>query len=74
MMTCAKCGCAITAEIKKGKYLLSNCTLEGKKVSYDYKLPFAYFVNFDNCNKKHPGCDCLARSRLTGLRTFFSQA
>ena len=38
-------------------YLLSNCTLEGRKVSYDYNLPFSYFVNFDSCRKKYPGCD-----------------
>lgn len=38
-------------------YLLSNCTLEGEKVSYDYNLPFSYFVNFDSCRKKYPGCD-----------------
>ncbi|MCD8378386.1 MAG: recombinase family protein [Candidatus Gastranaerophilales bacterium] len=38
-------------------YLLSNCKLEGKKVSYDYNLPFLYFVNFDSCRKKYPGCD-----------------
>lgn len=25
-MTCAKCGCAITAEIKKGKYVYYHCT------------------------------------------------
>lgn len=31
------------------KYLLSNCKLDSKKVSYDYNLPFAYFVNFDSC-------------------------
>lgn len=35
-------------------YLLSNCTLEGEKVSYDYNLPFSYFVNFDSCRKKYP--------------------
>ncbi len=33
-------------------YLLSNVTLEGEKVSYDYNLPFSYFVNFDSCRKK----------------------
>ena len=38
-------------------YLLSNCTLEDEKVSYDYNLPFSYFVNFDSCRKKYPGCD-----------------
>ena len=32
-------------------------TLEGEKVSYDYNLPFSYFVNFDSCRKKYPGCD-----------------
>lgn len=34
-------------------YLLSNVTLEGEKVSYDYNLPFSYFVNFDSCRKKY---------------------
>lgn len=38
-------------------YLLSNCKLEDKKVSYDYNLPFSYFINFDSCRKKYPGCD-----------------
>lgn len=38
-------------------YLLSNCTLEGRKVSYDYNLPFSYFINFDSCRKKYPGLD-----------------
>ena len=38
-------------------YLLSNCKLEGKKVSYDYNLPFSYFINFDSCRKKYPRCD-----------------
>ena len=38
-------------------YLLSNCTLEGEKVSYDYNLPFSYFVNFDSCRKKYPRVD-----------------
>lgn len=38
-------------------YLLSNVTLNGEKVSYDYNLPFSYFVNFDSCRKKYPGCD-----------------
>lgn len=38
-------------------YLLSNCTLEGRKVSYDYNLPFSYFINFDSCRKKYPGSD-----------------
>lgn len=35
-------------------YLLSNCKLEGRKVSYDYSLPFLYFINFDSCRKKIP--------------------
>ena len=38
-------------------YLLSNCKLEGKKVSYDYNLPFSYFINFESCRKKYPGLD-----------------
>ncbi len=38
-------------------HLLSNCTLEGRKVSYDYNLPFSYFINFDSCRKKYPGLD-----------------
>lgn len=38
-------------------YLLSNCKLEDKKVSYDYNLPFSYFINFDSCRKKYPRCD-----------------
>jgi hypothetical protein len=36
------------------KFLLSNCTLKDKKVSYDYNLPFAYFVNFDSYQEKYP--------------------
>ena len=43
-------------EMEKRKflnYLLSNCTLEGEKVSYNYNLPFSYFVNFDSCRKKY---------------------
>lgn len=39
------------------KYLLSNWTINNKKVSYDYNLPFAYFVNFDSCQEKYPGSD-----------------
>lgn len=39
------------------KFLLSNCTINDKKVSYDWNLPFTYFVNFDNCQEKYPGCD-----------------
>ncbi len=35
------------------KFLLSNCTINNKKVSYDYTLPFAYFVNFDSCQEKY---------------------
>ena len=38
-------------------YLLSNCTLKDGKVSYDYNLPFSYFVKFGSCRKKYPGCD-----------------
>lgn len=38
-------------------YLLSNVTLNDEKVSYDYNLPFSYFINFDSCRKKYPGCD-----------------
>lgn len=38
-------------------YLLSNCTLEGRKVIYDYNLPFSYFINFSTWYKKYPGCD-----------------
>jgi DNA invertase Pin-like site-specific DNA recombinase len=38
-------------------YLLSNVTLDGEKVSYNYNLPFSYFINFDSCRKKYPGCD-----------------
>lgn len=34
-------------------YLLSNCTLKGEKVSYDYNLPFSYFINFDSCREKY---------------------
>ena len=34
-------------------YLLSNCVLKGRRVSYDYNLPFSYFVNFDVCRKKY---------------------
>ena len=39
------------------KFLLSNSTISNKKVSYDYTLPFAYFVNFDSCQEKYPGLD-----------------
>ena len=38
-------------------YLISNVTLEGEKVSYNYNLPFSYFVNFSKSNKKYPRCD-----------------
>lgn len=34
--------------------LLSNCVLKGRKVSYDYSLPFSHFVNFDTYRKKFP--------------------
>ena len=33
MLTCAECGCAITAEIKKGKYIYYHCTGNGGKCS-----------------------------------------
>ena len=39
------------------EYFMSNCKLEGRKVSYDYNLPFSYFINFDSCRKKYPGGD-----------------
>ena len=39
------------------KYVLSNCTINNKKVSYDYNLPFSYFINFASCNKKLPRLD-----------------
>lgn len=39
------------------KFLVSNSTINDKKVSYDYNLPFAYFVNFDSCQEKYPGQD-----------------
>ena len=42
-------------------YLLSNVTLKGEKVSYDYNLPFSYFVNFDSCRKKYAWRDSNAR-------------
>ena len=42
-----------TEKRKMLNYLLSNCTLENKKVSYDYNLPFSYFVNFASCRKKY---------------------
>ena len=38
-------------------YLLSNVSLEGKKVSYDYNLPFSHFVNFAKSNKKYARVD-----------------
>ena len=44
------------------KFLVSHCTLNDKKVSYDYNLPFAYFVNFDFCQEKYPV--------LADIRTF----
>ncbi len=44
-------------------YLLSNVTLEDEKVSYDYNLPFSYFVNFSKSNKKYPS--------LEDVRNFF---
>ena len=47
----------ISEKRKMLNYLLSNITLNGEKVSYDYNLPFSYFVNFDSCRKKYPGCD-----------------
>ena len=43
------------------KYVLSNCTINNKKVSYDYNLPFAYFVNFDSCQEKYARRDSNAR-------------
>ena len=46
-----------TEKRKMLNYLLSNCTLEGEKVSYDYNLPFSYFVNFDSCRKKYAKVD-----------------
>ena len=42
-------------------YLLSNVTLNGEKVSYDYNLPFSYFINFDSCRKKYAWSDSNAR-------------
>ena len=42
-------------------YLISNVTLEGEKVSYDYNLPFSYFVNFSKSNKKYARRDSNAR-------------
>lgn len=48
---------SISEKRKMLNYLLSNVTLNGEKVSYDYNLPFSYFVNFDSCHKKYPGCD-----------------
>ena len=42
-----------TEQRKLLNYLLSNCKLEGRKVSYDYNLPFSYFINFDSCRKKY---------------------
>ena len=42
-------------------YLLSNVTLKGEKVSYDYNLPFSYFVNFDVCREKYARSDSNAR-------------
>ena len=43
------------------KYVLSNCTINNKKVSYDFNLPFAYFINFDSCQEKYPRRDSNAR-------------
>ena len=40
-------------------YLLSNCKLEGRKVSYDYNLSFSYFINFGSCRKKYARIYCL---------------
>ena len=42
-------------------YLISNVTLEGEKVSYNYNLPFSYFVNFSKSNKKYAWRDSNAR-------------
>lgn len=42
-------------------YLLSNVTLNGKKVSYDYNLPFLCFINFSIWYKKYAGSDSNAR-------------
>ena len=50
-----------TEQRKMLNYLLSNCKLEGRKVSYDYNLPFSYFINFDSCRKKYARCDSNAR-------------
>lgn len=32
-----------------------------ENVSYDYNLPFSYFVNFDSCRKKYQGRDSNSR-------------
>ena len=50
-----------TEQRKLLNYLLSNCKLEGRKVSYDYNLPFSYFINFDSCRKKYAWRDSNAR-------------
>ena len=50
-----------TEQRKLLNYLLSNCKLEGRKVSYDYNLPFSYFINFDSCRKKYARRDSNAR-------------
>lgn len=50
-----------TEQRKLLNYLLSNCKLEGRKVSYDYNLPFSYFINFDSCLKKYARRDSNAR-------------
>lgn len=36
LLTCGKCGCAITAEIKKGKYIYYHCTEYKGKCSNSY--------------------------------------
>ena len=59
-----------TEKRKMLNYLLSNCTLENKKVSYDCNLPFSYFVNFASCRPKYARRDCLGRSRLTAIPHF----
>lgn len=45
LLTCSKCGCAITAEIKKGKYVYYHCT--GAKGNCD-----SVYVNQDKLEEK----------------------
>ncbi|OGS07818.1 MAG: hypothetical protein A2270_01100 [Elusimicrobia bacterium RIFOXYA12_FULL_51_18] len=59
LLTCAKCGCGVTAEIKKGKYIYYHCTgFKGKCSSAyisqeDLEKQFASIVKRTTISDKH---------------------